>query len=95
VKLTSLKPRVAVITSRATRLVAQRMRGSNLTKRNNALLGSYRWCAACHTERATIVDHIIPLHLGGLDDVPNLQPLCKWCHDIKTSAEHAVRHQRC
>lgn len=29
-------------------------------------------------------DHIIPLELGGDDEIDNLQPLCRPCHRAKT-----------
>lgn len=33
------------------------------------------------------LDHIIPLHKGGLDGPPNLQMLCAQCHAEKTQDE--------
>lgn len=33
------------------------------------------------------LDHVIPLHLGGIDDVQNIQGLCKPCHDAKSQRE--------
>ena len=33
------------------------------------------------------VDHIVPLHLGGTNDLGNLQALCRGCHISKSSAE--------
>ena len=48
-------------------------------------------CVTCQGKglivAATVVDHIIP-HRGNQDrfwDVSNWQPLCKSCHDIKTT----------
>lgn len=37
------------------------------------------------------LDHITPLHLGGDNEVSNLQLLCHECHKRKTSAERSVR----
>ena len=31
------------------------------------------------------VDHIVPLHLGGTNELTNMQGLCRACHDIKTN----------
>lgn len=32
-------------------------------------------------------DHVIPLAMGGDDDLPNLQPLCRNCHRSKTATD--------
>lgn len=37
------------------------------------------------TQPATDVDHIIDTHLGGPDTDDNLQSLCRWHHNHKTS----------
>lgn len=36
---------------------------------------------------AVQVDHIVPLHMGGLDEDDNCQSLCGPCHDDKSRAE--------
>ncbi len=36
---------------------------------------------------AVTVDHIIPKAWGGTDEMENLQPLCKRCHEDKTARE--------
>lgn len=36
---------------------------------------------------ADVVDHVRPLSQGGTNAMDNLQPLCKRCHDNKTSTE--------
>lgn len=36
---------------------------------------------------ANQVDHKIPDHKGGTDDLDNLESLCRWHHDRKSSAE--------
>ena len=33
------------------------------------------------------VDHVVPQAQGGDDEPSNLQALCGWCHDDKTTAE--------
>lgn len=48
-----------------------------------------RLCAARgRVAAAVLVDHIVPIRDGGavLDD-DNLQPLCRECHDIKTTED--------
>lgn len=39
------------------------------------------------TVTATQVDHILPVHLGGTDDLSNLASVCKPDHDAKTARE--------
>ncbi|MEM6622975.1 MAG: HNH endonuclease signature motif containing protein [Pseudomonadota bacterium] len=41
-------------------------------------------------------DHIIPLMLGGDDELENLQPLCKACHRAKTKTDqgHIAKSKR-
>lgn len=36
---------------------------------------------------ATAVDHVVPVHLGGTDDLPNAQSVCAPCHSTKTAQE--------
>lgn len=52
-------------------------------------------CVHCHAKGrvtlATEVDHIVPIHLGGSDDLANLQPLCAPCHAAKTAQEAGAR----
>ena len=48
-----------------------------------------RHCAeAGRTTGATLVDHIVPLDVGGTHEASNLQSLCRSCHGRKTLAEH-------
>ena len=55
------------------------------------VLGREPLCRICMADgrvvEATVVDHITPLADGGTNDVTNLQPLCKPCHDRKTMRE--------
>lgn len=45
--------------------------------------------------RAAEVDHVVPAHLGGTDDLTNLQAACGPCHASKTGAEaRAVQGSR-
>ena len=36
------------------------------------------------------IDHITPVSMGGSDDIPNLQLLCKECHKEKTGRERSI-----
>lgn len=47
-------------------------------------------CVICG-EVAKEIDHIIELDQGGLDEIGNLQPLCKDCHKRKTAAYNSKR----
>lgn len=57
----------------------------------HAVLVGQPWCKMCHDirgimRRATEVDHIIPISIGGATEDPvNLQPLCSRCHWMKTT----------
>lgn len=39
-------------------------------------------------------DHVVPLHKGGKDALPNLQWLCRPCHADKTERESAEAQGR-
>ena len=58
------------------------------------LLSEEPLCRQCEREnrvtRATIADHIIPLHRGGRTERSNYQPLCEPCHKAKTAQEGAT-----
>lgn len=48
-----------------------------------ALCDEFDWkCAACGKDEVTI-DHVVPLSLGGVDTIDNIQPLCKPCNSKK------------
>lgn len=48
-------------------------------------------CQQCLRDGRTVVakdvDHIVPKHRGGTDDLGNLQSLCSPCHQAKTARE--------
>ena len=44
-------------------------------------------------DRATEVDHIIELALGGTNTIDNVQPLCKECHKAKTAKFNSTRQR--
>jgi len=61
-------------------------------QRRAAFLKEHPWCMApgC-TERATEVDHIVPLRQGGTSEADNLQTLCKRHHSRKTARYDSKR----
>lgn len=40
-------------------------------------------CLRCGKKRKLTVDHVLPISLGGSNDISNLQPLCKDCNCCK------------
>lgn len=50
-------------------------------------------CAKCGKKKKLTADHVIPLSLGGSNDIDNIQPLCQSCNSSKgaTIADYRVR----
>tara|TARA_R100000656_G_scaffold32743_1_gene28292 strand:+ start:4057 stop:4392 length:336 start_codon:yes stop_codon:yes gene_type:complete len=52
-------------------------------------------CKTCeeagYCEPGTDIDHVIPLRLGGTNNLDNLQTLCRSCHARKSGAEAHVK----
>ena len=48
-------------------------------------------CTTIHIGDTLVCDHIIALINGGENRESNLQPLCFWCHAIKTKADIAIK----
>jgi 5-methylcytosine-specific restriction endonuclease McrA len=44
-------------------------------------------------DKATEVDHIIELAIGGTNTIDNVQPLCSPCHRNKTSRFNSTRQR--
>lgn len=97
-KLTSLKPQVGSLKSRLPTVVQVatqygKGRGGRPWRRlrEEVLKRDEYRCQSCGriTEDGEC-DHIVPIHLGGTDDLSNLQWLCKEpCHAEKTALEAA------
>ncbi len=64
----------------------QRGYGTHWRKTRARVLRLEPGCRTCG-QPATCVDHIVPKHLGGDNDIANLQPLCDKCHTAKTVTE--------
>lgn len=93
-KLTTLKPSIKTIDTRVGSSVAiERIRGGRLkTIRERILMRDEYTCRMCgHVSIDLIVDHIIPLHLGGQESDDNRQALCMPCHEIKNALEEKER----
>ena len=93
--ISTLKPRIATIDTRVGSPAAvERIRGWKLTKiRDRVLLRDEYACRGCGRVSATelVVDHVQPLHLGGVESDSNRQSLCHECHEKKTAHEEKER----
>jgi 5-methylcytosine-specific restriction endonuclease McrA len=93
--ITTLKPRIATLDTRQGSSVAvERIRGYALTKiRDRILLRDGYACRVCGRVSATelVVDHVLPLYAGGLENDTNRQSLCRDCHQIKSEGEEKER----
>ena len=47
-------------------------------------------CVRCG-DKATDIDHIVEVAKGGTDELENLQPLCRACHNLKTGEFNSTR----
>lgn len=60
--------------------------GKHTFKEWQDLLDFYgRKCLRCGSTENITQDHVIPLHLGGSDDIDNIQPLCRSCNSKKNA----------
>lgn len=97
-----LKPRIKrtlrTETSKKTTTGTKRIRGGKWEKIRNYVLSKEPLCRVCNsggiTTVAVEVDHIIPLHKKGTNEINNLQPLCWQCHYDKSQRERREWYRR-
>ena len=66
--------------------------GAQKARLRRSTLARDSWtCRGCgmvdRSGRSLQADHIIPLDLGGTNDLENMQVLCIGCHSVKSKAE--------
>jgi 5-methylcytosine-specific restriction protein A len=74
----------------------ERLRGrAGQAQRIRRLKRTHGLCEDCsreeRTEVATVVDHIVPLALGGSDEDSNTRNLCKLHHEMRTAEQFGHR----
>ena len=73
----------------------KRMRGRGwMNLRESVLIRDRYQCRQCGCvvlSKDAECDHIVPLADGGMDEMENLQTLCKKCHAEKSAAENRQR----
>lgn len=64
------------------RHIGWRVRGKVMTKSWSRYHDAYlcTYCVNRLTERDVVIDHIVPLSLGGTDEMDNLQVTCRRCN---------------
>ena len=77
-----------------------RMIACNYTNRSDvraAIFKKYgKQCLSCGSKENISLDHIMPVTKGGLNDLDNLQPLCKSCNSRKATKviDYRVEEER-
>lgn len=65
--------------------------GSFTTAEWQAMKARYGYqCLRCHRREPDVrltIDHVVPLALGGANDITNIQPLCRACNSSKGARE--------
>ena len=103
-RLTTLKPRIAILKSRPVKMqggvdrLSDRSGSAWAKIRRSILSRDYGMCQPCkrlgRITMAAQVDHIVPLASGGRDNEDNLQAICYKCHEAKTKVDVAALHGR-
>ena len=92
-RLQSIERKVTTIEIKRGCNAVQRIVGRELQRiRERVLLRDEYTCRKCGSVTIDlVVDHIVPLHLGGRESDANRQCLCQQCHDVKSEAEGKER----
>lgn len=95
-KINTLNPRITRIDTRQGAPIAvNRIRGYELTgiRERIALRAGYlcEICGRVTGPRQGVVDHIVPLHMGGQESDSNRQWIDQRCHDLKSEQEEKGR----
>ena len=94
-RLQSIERKVTTIETKRGSNAVERIVGRKLQRiRDRILLRDEYTCQNPECGRVTVdlmVDHIVPLHLGGQESDENRQCLCRKCHDVKSEAEGKER----
>jgi hypothetical protein len=57
--------------------------------------GESRWIELYTSEWIVLtVDHILPKAQGGLNEMDNYQPMCRWCNSIKSDHDWTIEELR-
>jgi hypothetical protein len=72
----------AILTARRLGFVVKAMKRKNIPLNVKKTIWA-KACVICGLSGLTQVDHIVPIANGGMNDMENLQPLCKQCNNKK------------
>lgn len=80
------------------KLRRERVRNQFSRKKNNIkkqfAATHAEFCAFCASPENLTIDHIIPIFKGGLNELDNLQYLCRPCHNKKSHKEQTEKPER-
>ncbi|WP_332717369.1 HNH endonuclease [Pelagibacterium mangrovi] len=100
-RLKTIRPMVATLKPTLTATVQHetpRLRGrAGVKQRHRRMLRTNYMCELCQAKDiitiATVVDHVVPLALGGTDDDSNTRNLCDEHHRQVTAEQFGHSHQ--
>tara|TARA_R110000850_G_scaffold49576_1_gene122200 strand:- start:159 stop:632 length:474 start_codon:yes stop_codon:yes gene_type:complete len=65
------------------RVIAQRFIGQKRVR--DFIFNRDKVCLRCGASKKLTIDHIIPIHFDGLNEIDNLQTLCRSCNSWKST----------